>query len=253
MASENTRKAAATLPRFREIKRRRKVYEEVMNNIRQEILSGRLSLNQRLPTETELAKQFGVSRVAIREAVQALELAGLVAVKKGAKGGIFVAQEFERPIEDSLVNLLQGGEATLEELFEVRVVVESYAVAQATRLATPEQCEQLRNLMAEAEEEGDKGTNIRAYNLRFHRLILRMAGNKVLSILGETVLSTLAKQIGGLLSPPTSMEVLAKHKVIVDAICRRDAEEASRLVAQDITDLGKTFKRLQGKERSSDE
>ena len=68
----------------------------------------------RLPTERELAEQFGVSRSAVREAIRALERTGLVTVRKEPRGGIFVAHDCDRPINGSIANLLAGGGASLD-------------------------------------------------------------------------------------------------------------------------------------------
>jgi len=104
-----------------------KAYEKVADQIRERIFAGQLRLSDRLPAERDMAAQFGVSRVVVREAIRTLELSGLLTVKKGAKGGIFVAQDYDRPISDSIVNLLAGGEASLEDLFDIRLLVEPYA------------------------------------------------------------------------------------------------------------------------------
>ena len=118
--------AAAESAPFRQLPRR-KAYEDVADQIRERIFSAAVKTGERLPTERDLAAQFGVSRVVVREAVRALEVSGLVDVKKGAKGGIFIAEDHQRPITDSIGNLLARGEARLKDLFEVRNLIEPYA------------------------------------------------------------------------------------------------------------------------------
>ena len=108
--------AAATTPVFPSLGRR-SAYLDVAEHIRTKILRDKMGLFQRLPSERDLAAQFGVSRVVVREAVRTLEASGLVTIKKGTKGGIFVAQDYERPIVDTITNLLTGGEVKLENLF----------------------------------------------------------------------------------------------------------------------------------------
>ncbi|MBW1712965.1 MAG: FadR family transcriptional regulator [Deltaproteobacteria bacterium] len=236
--------AAASDVVFKDVGRKKKAYEEVVNQIREEIFSGGLRLNQRLPTERNMADQFGVSRVVIREAIRALELTGFVTVKKGAGGGTFVAQDFERPIEDSLANLLAGGEVSLENLFEVRITIESVAAARAAERGTDEEFAVLQALIDEAVEESAKGTNIRPYNIRFHRLILRMAHNPLLSLIGETVLSILSRNISSLVSPETSLKVLESHQALTQAITNRNSDLARKLAAKEIESLGVLFSQI---------
>jgi GntR family transcriptional regulator, transcriptional repressor for pyruvate dehydrogenase complex len=109
-----------TAPVFQSLGRR-SAYLEVAERIRATIFKDKLALFQRMPSERDLAAQFGVSRVVVREAIRTLETSGLVTVKKGPKGGIFVTQDYERPIVDTITNLLAGGEATLDDLFEMRL------------------------------------------------------------------------------------------------------------------------------------
>src|ERR1700731_3505952 len=119
---------SATAPVFQSLGRR-SAYLEVAERIRATIFRDKLALFQRMPSERDLAAQFGVSRVVVREAIRTLESSGLVTVKKGPKGGIFVTQDYERPVVDTITNLLAGGEATLDDLFELRLLIEPYAAA----------------------------------------------------------------------------------------------------------------------------
>ena len=238
---EEAKGKPAVRPVFRPVGRKHKVYEEVAEQVRAEIFAGRLALGQRLPAERNLVEQFGVSRAVIREAIRALELTGFVTVRKGAGGGTFVAQDYERPIQDTLIQLLAGGEVKMRDLFDVRTVLEPYAAARAAELRTEEDLALLDGLVREADEEGASGTNIRPYNLRFHRLILRMSRNPVLRVMGETLLSILSKHIQEVVSPERSLRVLEVHKEIARAITLRDADAARRLVAADIQSLGTFF------------
>src|SRR3984957_3984114 len=118
----------ATAPMFQSLGRR-SAYLEVADRIRATIFKDKLALFQRMPSERDLAAQFGVSRVVVREAIRTLETSGLVTVKKGPKGGIFVTQDYERQIVDTIPNLLAGGEDKLDNLLEIRLLIEPYAAA----------------------------------------------------------------------------------------------------------------------------
>lgn len=229
---------------------RRKAYEEVADQIRERIFAQHLRVLDRLPTERELAEQFGVSRMAVREAIRTLELNGLLTVKKGPKGGIFVAQDYDRPISDSIVNLLAGGEASLESLFEVRELIEPYAASRAAELGSDDDFARLEALIGEAAREGARGQSIRSRNIEFHRLVIRMSRNPIIEVVGETVLLLLSERIKHIVSPQTSKAGLGMHRQIVAALRQRQPEKAKTIMAKDIQAVGERFARMHGQRKT---
>ncbi len=230
---------------------RKKAYEEVTEAIRRQIFAQRMPPLHRLPTERELAEQFGVSRSAVREAIRALERTGLVTVRKGPRGGIFVAHDYDRPINDSIANLLAGGGASLDDLFEMRALIEPYAAARAAELASEDELDQLAALVGQAEMDRRHGASIRAANIDFHRLILRMSKNPVLSVMGEVVLRVLSDRITDVVSPDTSDRALSMHKSIVEAIRKRQPNKAKLLMASDIGTTGEMLAQMSPEARVS--
>lgn len=222
--------------------RRRKAYEAVAEELRRQIFARRLQPQHRLPTERELTEQFGTSRTAIREAIRSLESAGLLYVKKGPKGGIFVAQAYERPVMSSIVNLLAGGELRLEDLFEVRRLIEPYCAARATEIASADDLQALSELVLPLPRED--GRAVRARNIAFHKHLLRMSGNPLLAILGEAVLTILNERIRGLESLETSHVARGMHQEIVKAIMARQPARAQQLVLEDLAVTGERFATL---------
>ena len=230
-------------PLFRHLGRR-KAYEQVGEEIRAQILAGRLKVDQRLPTERDLAVQFGVSRVVVREAVRSLELTGLLSVKKGPRGGIFVARDYARPINDSIANLLAVGEADLKDLFEVRKLIEPYAAARVARIATEADLELLSRLVGEAEAGHRLGKSIRELNIELHRRIIDMSGNPVLGAVGKTVLVLLANRLKPVADQSASAVALASHRKLLAAFRARDPESARSIMSKDIESVGRSFSRL---------
>lgn len=229
--------------------KRRNAYEEVAEELRRQIFARRLRPQQRLPTERELTEQFGVSRTAIREAIRSLESAGLLYVKKGPKGGIFVAQAYERPVMGSIVNLLAGGEMRLEDLFEVRSLIEPYCAARAAEIASVDDIQALSELVLPLPRED--GRVVRARNIAFHKHVLRMSGNPLLAILGEAVLTILNECICGLESLETSQVARGVHKEIVKAITARRPARARQLIQNDLAITGARFAALSSGRRST--
>jgi GntR family transcriptional repressor for pyruvate dehydrogenase complex len=214
---------------------RKNAYEEVREKLREEILRHQdESLPYRLPTERDLAEQFGVSRMVVREAIRGLEGAGLLSVKKGPRGGIFVEGEFGRPVTGSIMNLLQGGTAGLGDLFEFRLLVEPYAASRAAQLATESELSNLSTFLQDCEAHDEKAAELRSHNIDFHRAILRMTHNPVIAVLGDSVFKAMNDDIKEVVSEPTTLAALDMHKKICQAIGRGDSVEAEALMREDI-------------------
>ncbi|MDR2240534.1 MAG: FadR family transcriptional regulator [Zoogloeaceae bacterium] len=223
---------------------RKNAYEEVSEQIRRLILTQKLSPSHRLPTERDLAEQFGVSRVVIREAIRSLECSGLLTVKKGPRGGIFAAQQHGRPITDSIMNLLIGGTASLTNLFEMRLLIEPYAAFRAAEQATPPDLDALEAILREGEKAGENFAEIRAHNIDFHRTILHMSRNPVMAVIGDTVLRILSDRIEGVVSRRTTLTALGMHKRIFEALRNHQAAQAEALMRKDIQVTGQRLSEL---------
>lgn len=222
---------------FERIGQRRKAYEEVADQILSGIRKGLLKLGDRLPSERDLTDQFGVSRVVVREAIRTLELAGYVSVRKGPKGGVFVAQEYDRPILDSIGNMLAAGDVGLRDLFIVRKVIESYAVTHLAEHGAEEDFKQLESLIREAEAEKSMGLNIRPFNIRFHRQIVRLCGNSLLVVIGETALTLLSDWLAEAASTQLSDFHLDCHRQLLSALRAGKSELAHEIMSKDIDSL----------------
>ncbi len=80
-----------------------RISENIVEQIRGAILSGELSIGDRLPSEKDLSAKFGVSKSSLREAYRALEAYGLLEIRQGMSGGAFVKEIDIRTIKDGLV------------------------------------------------------------------------------------------------------------------------------------------------------
>lgn len=232
--SDSTAGVAAP-PLFRPLGRK-KAYEEVSDEIRKLIHIQRLQASHRLPTERDLAEQFGVSRMVVREAIRTLERSGLLAVKKGPRGGIFVVQEYNRPISDTIGNLLAGGDASLANLLEVRLLIEPYAASRAAEFATDADIAQLSEVISESQLAADRCqmSLLRTQNIEFHRVILRISRNPVLSVMGEAVLVILSDRLKNSVPSSHSATMLESHLEIFEAIRKRQTVKARTLMEKDI-------------------
>src|SRR5437764_14833631 len=116
----------------------------IADQIRQAIVTGRLAQGERLPPERELAEQFGVSRVTVRDALRALEAMGLIEVRVGARGGAFVTVPTGSLVGQTMSDMMMMSAITPEDIVEARLVVELGTVTLACARATEDDIRLMR-------------------------------------------------------------------------------------------------------------
>lgn len=166
-----------------------KTAELIATNLRRQIVRGDLKAGETLPPESNLMEQFGVSRPSLREAFRILEAESLIGVRRGAGGGAKVLEPDPKIAARHVGLLLQIQGATLQDVYEARMVSEP---ACARLLAKHRSKKDVEDLRAQAElyrKLGDRGldaTSDRAVwartSCRFHEMILHRCGNKTMAV-----------------------------------------------------------------------
>ncbi len=150
--------------------------EQLSDALSAQILSGERATGSRLPTEERLAADFGVSRTVVREAIARLKSEGLVTTRQGL--GAFVSaslagKPFRIGIEENSSNL------AVQQVFELRIGMETEAAALAAARATPAQVKEIRNALKALNRATQAGGNGVEEDIVFHRAISRAANNPV--------------------------------------------------------------------------
>jgi GntR family transcriptional repressor for pyruvate dehydrogenase complex len=221
---------------FRPLEKKR-YSEQIAELIQERILKDHLEIGTSLPTEKELALEFQVSRSVIREALRILEISGLVKIKKGPTGGIFVSNVFNIPIKRSLNNMIATGEVTIDHLFDVRLLIEPHVAMEAALHAKDEDMGTFQDLFADSARHQDDPVILKANNLKFHLLLARASGNPVLSILLESVFELLAEASSDFLDLALERHFYRVHREIFQVIEQKEPEKAKRLIEKDILDV----------------
>src|SRR6478609_4152275 len=118
----------------------------IAEQIRTAILTGRVKAGERLSPERELAEQFGVSRVTVRDALRSLEAMGLIEVRVGARGGAFVTAPTGSKVAQAMSDMMMMAVISPEDVVESRLIVELGTVTLACARATDEDLAALREL-----------------------------------------------------------------------------------------------------------
>jgi GntR family transcriptional repressor for pyruvate dehydrogenase complex len=203
------------------------VTDDAIERIRELIASGEWGPGARLPREADLAKQLGLSRNSLREAVRALSLARVLEVRQG--DGTYVSSlEPGELLEPALsaTRLLQG--RTVLELFEVRRMLEPEAAAMAAQRADDTVIVGLRRELDRMIAAGDRADDLVAADAAFHEVIASAPGNGVLqALLRSLSTSTIRARLWHGIADGGALDLARQeHARIYDAIAAGDADLA---------------------------
>lgn len=154
----------------------KKLSEAIIEQIREEIISGRLKPGDKLPTERKLAEQIGVSRPPVREAIKQLIYGGFLESSQGS--GTYVRSITGNLFSEPLKEQIKTSPKAFKELAILRGNLEKWAVREAAQLATPEQLERLENAVNQMKSPKDMNDCIN-WDLEFHRIIAEMSQNAI--------------------------------------------------------------------------
>lgn len=210
--------------KFQTIKKTR-VYEEVVKQLKELILSGELGPGEKLPSERDLAKEFGVSRVSIRQALTVLETLGLIERKVG--GGTFsVAEKLDFEI-DPMLEMIMKNKDQLKEPLEIRRILEPSLAQLAAERATEEDIRILEDSLKKQKKLIEKGELIIEEDSRFHYYLAKAAKNeialKIVEVIHDMIWQTREKSIKARQGSELSYR---GHQRILRAVKTRNGEKA---------------------------
>jgi GntR family transcriptional repressor for pyruvate dehydrogenase complex len=203
-----------------------KLFEQITEQIEQQILRGDLQSGDRLPTERELAEQFHASRTAVREAMKILAQKGLLQMRPGR--GTIVINGTSQALRDSLGLMLRVAQAdSARELVEVREILEPEIAALAAVRATERDVVDLREAVEAMDAHlHDADAFISADNF-FHQVLARATQNALVLTLIDPIMELLSeqrKQIFFVDGGPLRGQF--HHKQLLDAVGQHDSEAA---------------------------
>jgi DNA-binding FadR family transcriptional regulator len=215
------------------------VYHHIVAHIERAISAGRLECGDKLPPERELGRRFGASRVAVREALRALECRGLLEVRQGSLGGHFVRAVDASVVARDFQTLLRLGRLTAGQLTEARLIIEPEVARLAAERARDLEIKELRAALDERFAVVAGGRNPRELDLDFHRRLAAASGNPVYLVAVHAVIDLEADMVAphGLLAEADRAEVEHAHTAIVEGIEARDAARAHAVMHAHIADM----------------
>jgi DNA-binding FadR family transcriptional regulator len=217
----------------------RRLYRQIADQIAALIERGEYDAGQRLPPERDLAKQLGVSRPSVREALIALEVEGYVEVRVGS--GVYVMA----PRSAGAAAPLPADSGPFE-LIRARWLIEAECAALAAKAATKAQVRAIEEALDAMEADKDQGVMPLGADRLFHLRIAEASGNSALAL----VVKTLWDQRQGPLflrlehhydTPALWTVAIREHREIVAAIARRDAAGARAAMKRHMNRAARRF------------
>jgi GntR family transcriptional repressor for pyruvate dehydrogenase complex len=209
---------------FEQVAREPRLSDKVAEMMLDTILSRRLNVGDRLPSERELGEQFGVSRTVVREAVRALVAKGVIEVRSGS--GLRVAAVDASAVRESMSLYLRGGELDFEKVHEVRVHLETHLAGLAAERATPDDLAALREVHERMRREADDVEAASRDDLEFHRVIARATHNELYLLLMDSIGGALIDIRRQNLASGSTPMTLGQHEGVLEAIAAHDADAA---------------------------
>ncbi|WP_220039645.1 FadR/GntR family transcriptional regulator [Nonomuraea aridisoli] len=206
--------------------------ERIARQLEQDIRSGNIAVGAKLPSERELAAQFGASRNVVREVLRRLETQQLIEVAPGR--GSFVREQ--SPVQARHYDALyRAGRPTVRQLIEARIPLEVEIAGLAAERATDAQLAAIgraNDALLKATDVVDKAHA----DLDFHEAIAQASGNPVLRVMLSSISGLMFEMMLRSHSDPTIAEPgVPHHGEIYEALAARDVERARRYMHEHLT------------------
>jgi len=208
---------------------RQRIYESIVDQMRQLIISGRWKPGQRIPPERELTTMLSVGRTSVREALRILEALGFIEIHAG--NGSYVKQDIEIP--SALHNLIQvvQGDEYFAEIMETRELFDAQIAYLAAQNATSDDIQALAEIVDRQSESVNKGLDGVEENIEFHLRLTEISGNRVM-VEFQRLLFKLSRQSINQLFQIHGFpeESVRQHREIIRSIQESNPLETHRLM-----------------------
>jgi DNA-binding FadR family transcriptional regulator len=208
-----------------------KLAQRVARQIEEEIFAARLQPGVKIGSEPNLMEQHGISRTIFREAVRILEHDGIATMRRGPGGGLFVTDPDSEVVAHAAAQWLRFNDASVEELYAAREVLESRCATSAAEQIDEEGTQRLRAMIEREQELADQKAfaDYTRQTLTFHETIAELSGNTVYLLFVKTLCElTPIYAASPAYQRKHVLEEGRAHRAIAEAIIAGDGAVASR-------------------------
>jgi GntR family transcriptional repressor for pyruvate dehydrogenase complex len=227
--------------------KRKGVKQQVFDQLRDQIVAGAWPPGSKIPSENELTRKLGVSRVSLREALHMLASLGLVESRQG--GGTFVREYTGEVMFNPLFPMIALDRREILDILEYRLLVEKGTAELAARKAGEKEIRELEAAYREMTRVRDTVHAFARADLDFHLALARATGNPVVIKVNDIIRSVLSVSMDRIVGDLGVRDGLAYHRRILNAVRARKPGLAESLMEEH---LQRTIRRLKAKERNRD-
>ena len=227
-----------------------RVFQDIIHQIQEAILQGRLKAGDKLPAERKLKELFNTSRGTLREALRVLEQKGLITIKTGTSGGAIVKNVTTRNVSESLDLLIRSQKISLNDLAQFRRDIEGIVTGLAARHIDKEGIDALEGIIEEMKTYVDGGVSnwdkfISADN-NFHMMLARIAGNPLYESVLGTVHENITRYYNSFLERDASLISQNYQDMcdILEAVKSRDVSKAKSLARSHVKRFNKFMEKV---------
>ena len=211
---------------------KRKVVDEVLDQMKAQILSGNWSPGTKIPGEMELTRVFGVSRVSIREAIHRLVGMGILSIRHG--DGTYIAEILPKDYFNALLPALLIESVSLMELLEFREMVEVESARHAASRATEEDIGRMRDILEAMKRHEGNHLRFAIEDLNFHTALALATHNSVIVKVNAIMHDMLKKAMEEIVVRTGFQGGMHYHSRILDAVIQRDPKTAMEVMREHI-------------------
>ncbi|WP_207844285.1 FadR/GntR family transcriptional regulator [Williamsia soli] len=222
----------------------------IISQITSVIVAGTLQPGQRLGTEKTIAEEFGVSRMAVRDAVRGLEALGAVDVRVGPRGGVYIGKHATQKLSDTLAIQFALTGMRPQEVLDAQVAIEKAAISMATSSISPVHIARLQaglDSFTRDMAEDSTPTRIEAFVPRviaLHVELVEASGNRVLTSLFQSLRLLLAPLYLHVAQNNPAEEVdkairrvMSSHRELLDLVAQGDHTAAQLIIETRLTEI----------------
>ncbi len=209
----------------------------IVRQIRDALFSGKLAPGEFLGSEITLGQQFGVSRMAARDALRSLAAMGIVEIRMGSRGGAWVAAGNPERLADALAIQLRLIGLTPEELLDAQSAMSVVAAELAAAHATADDVERLRTAARAAELAVDDPLAFTTASLLFHEAVVQASQNRVLVAQFRALESVLRPLLVANTTAVVSRRLLKSNAALIKAITAGDVGNAGQLMRERVAGI----------------
>ncbi len=204
-----------------------RISHNIVEQIRENILAGKLKPGDRLPSEKDLSNEFGVSKASLREALRALESLGMLEVKQGMSGGAFVKEVDLETARNNMFNYIFFQNPSIGEFTQLRTLIEPQVAEIAANKITDADFEYLEDNLNRTRENMDSGPFYYDLDTKFHHRIAQISGNRLICFVIDSLKNAIVQiKLQLELDRDFSIQVYKAHMRIFDALRKRDPQNA---------------------------